>query len=375
MSTPLLSVIVPVYNGGSVLPRCLEALRHSDLPRPLWELIVVDDASTDATPEIAAAQADVVVRLPGRPHGPAYVRNRGSEVARGQILVFVDADVCIHPDALRRFAQVFAANPDVSAVFGSYDDSPPAPGIVSKYRNLLHYWVHQQHAGDAETFWAGCGAVRADVFREAGMYDEWRYTRPQIEDIELGQRIRALGHRILLCPEIQGTHLKQWTLRNVISTDLNDRGVPWMRLLVEHGMVSTKETLNLRQVERINTALVGLATLALLAAIGWREPWLLLLALALALPVIYTNRRFYDFFRRRQGLWFALKVLPLHLAYYVVNGFSATIGWLLHHVVGEPAPAASVQAFAETGLQSWPPVPRRIQPKRRASDKSPSVKA
>lgn len=362
-AAPVLSVIVPAYNGANVLPRCLEALARSDFPRALWELIVVDDGSTDRTAEIAAAYADVVVRLPGTPRGPAYGRNRGSEVARGGAVVFVDADVCVHPDTLRRFAMAFL-EPGVMAVFGSYDDDPPAPGTVSKYRNLLHHYVHQQHPGDAETFWAGCGAIRLDAFREAGMYDEWRFPRPQIEDIELGRRIRGLGHRIVLRPEIQGTHLKRWTLRNVITTDFNDRGVPWMRLIAEEGLGSGSATLNLKRVEKINTALVGLAGLWGLAAIALRAWWPLLGILACVLPVIYNNRAFYQFFRRRHGLWFAVQVLPLHLAYYVLNGFSATLGWLIHHVMGEPTPTASVQAFAEAGLETWPPVPRRAVPRR-----------
>jgi glycosyltransferase involved in cell wall biosynthesis len=90
---PFLSVIVPAYNGTRVLPRALDALAASDLPRSCWELIVVDDASTDDTAILAARYADVVVRLPGRPHGPAYARNRGFEAARGPVAVFIDADV------------------------------------------------------------------------------------------------------------------------------------------------------------------------------------------------------------------------------------------------------------------------------------------
>jgi len=76
---PLLSVIVPAHNGTKVLPLTLPALAASDLPRACWELIVVDDASSDATAELAASYADLVVRLAGAPHGPAYARNRGVE--------------------------------------------------------------------------------------------------------------------------------------------------------------------------------------------------------------------------------------------------------------------------------------------------------
>ena len=127
---PLISIIVPVHQGGSTLRAALTAIAASDLPREMWELIIVDDASTDDTPMIAAEYADCVVRLPAR-HGPAYARNRGVEVSRGAVIVFFDADVQPHTDALRRMVESFATQPAVSAVFGAYDTNPGAVGCVS----------------------------------------------------------------------------------------------------------------------------------------------------------------------------------------------------------------------------------------------------
>ncbi|MGI9076783.1 MAG: glycosyltransferase [Gemmatimonadaceae bacterium] len=354
---PYLSVIVPAHQGAGVLPRSLSSLAASDLSRECWELIVVDDASTDETALIAARYADTVVRLPGRPHGPAYARNRGFEVARGEIVVFTDADVSVHVDTLRRFAEVFCNEPEVSAVFGAYDDEPAEKGLITEYRNLLHHYVHHQNAGEAETFWAGCGAVRTAVFRKAGMYDEWHYSRPQIEDIELGHRIRAIGHRISLRPEIQGKHLKRWTLRQVIRTDLNDRGVPWTRFLIMQGQAITSRALNLRTIERINTALVALVIFFTLGAAFRLDPrWLVPAALCL-LPIVLSNAQLYGFFLRSRGLLFMLGVIPLNLMYYALNIVSFAFGWLLHGTVGGPRPDPAVDAFSEVGVQTWPPVP------------------
>lgn len=356
---PLLSVVVPVHQSAESLGHALEALGRSELPRHLWELVVVDDASTDASALVAAPHADLLVRLPGRPHGPAYARNRGVEVARGEVIVFLDADVCVHPDTLVRFARLFVGDPTVGAAFGSYDDRPAAPGIVSQYRNLLHHYVHQQNAGEAATFWAGCGAVRREVFLEAGMYDEWHFARPQIEDIELGHRMRDHGHRILLRPEIQVTHLKRWTVRDVLVGDFRNRGVPWMRLLIQRGEAVHSRALNLGTAERINTALVWLA-LALAGCAAYRGvPYLFVASALTLLLVAAVNRPLYGFFRRVRGVRFALAVLPLHLIYYVNNGLAVASGWLLHHLVGEPAPDPLVQAFAEVGVEMWPPVPNR----------------
>jgi len=177
---PYLSIIVPVKNGVSVLPTMLGNLVRSGLPRESWELIVVDDGSTDDSVAIASEYADLVIRLPGRSRGPGYARNRGVERARGECVVFLDADVVVRPDTLSRIAATMSSRPDVDAVFGAYCDEPAAAGVVSQYRNLLHHYTHDQEPGDAQTFWAGCGCVRRSVFMAVGMYDEWRFSRQQI---------------------------------------------------------------------------------------------------------------------------------------------------------------------------------------------------
>jgi len=357
---PLLSVVVPVCDGRKVLERCLTALLGSDLPRPLWELVVVDDGSLDGTAAIAAAQADVLVRLPGPPHGPAYARNRGVEASLGQILVFVDADVCLHPDALRRFAWAFARRPELGAVFGSYDADPPEPDAISQYRNLRHHYVHQREAGEAETFWAACGAVRRDAFVRAGRFDEWHFPRPQIEDIELGYRLRRLGYSIALDPAIEGTHIKRWKLKEVVVADVRDRGVPWIRLQLALGASERPATLLFRRGEWINSGLVCLALFLLfIAAVHlWEAP--ALVAAGLLIVVLLSHLGLYGFFARRRGIGFALRVVPIHLLYYLANGVAAIGAWVLYHLIGAPGPPAEIQAYAEKGLKTWPPLPAKV---------------
>lgn len=369
-TTPYVSVVVPVKNGGDILPRTLQAICDSELPRESWELIVVDDGSTDNTTIVAGAFADLVIRIGGRSHGPAYARNRGVERARGEVIAFFDADVLVRPDALGRIAAVFANQPDVAAIFGAYDDAPAAPGFVSQYRNLLHHYTHGQNPGDAHTFWGACGAVRRRVFLDAGMFDEWRFSRPQVEDIELGLRIRGAGHRIVLHPEIQVKHLKCWTLWGMIKTDFKDRGVPWTRLLVEAGdLLSVKEertrVLNLNVRERMNTMLVWLAIALVLIGPSLARPVFLVAAAVAVGPVLWANRALYSWFERHRGFVFALGVLPLHLLYYVIAGVSVIWGSAVNAIIGEPRPDPAIEAFSEIGLKTWPPVP--LNPKRPAN--------
>lgn len=328
--TPFLSVIVPAYQGEQVLPLVLEAICATDLPREQWELIVVDDASTDATAQVAARYSDRVLSLPGRPHGPGHARNRGVEASRGDWVVFIDADVVVHTDTLRLFAEVARREPEVDAVFGAYDDAPPAPQFISQYRNLLHRYTHQVGAGEAETFWAGCGAVRKRAFVAVGGFDETRYPRPQIEDIELGYRLRDQGGRILLVPEIQGAHLKRWTWRGSVRTDLFDRGVPWVRLLLERGGLAQRASLNVKRGEQVKTVVVGVALVLAAAALVLTSGKALIASIALLSAVAFSNRRQFAWFARERGLAFALATVPMNLWYYLVSGTCVVLGYALH---------------------------------------------
>ena len=324
---PALSVIVPVRDGEHFLTASLAALRASDIPRGQWELIVVDDSSHDRSADLAERYADRVIRLTGGPRGPAFARNRGADVARGDVLVFVDADVCVHPDALWRVGQTFERESDVSAVFGAYDFDPTAGGLVSQYRNLLHRFVHQRDAGDAVTFWAGCGAVRTAVFAGCGGFNESEYLRCSVEDIELGYRLSALGHRIVLRPEIQGKHIKPWTLRSMIDTDVRHRGIPWTRLLLT-SKVRPPATLNLRPREQVCTVLVVLACVAIgvwlwSGAMIWPATAAAATAVTLAI-----NGPLLAWFARHRGWWFALRVMPLRLLYYALNAVSVSLALL-----------------------------------------------
>ena len=127
------SVIVPVYNNPDQLSRCLLALRTATGADT--ELIVVDDASTDDVSSTAAHFGTRFLRLT-RNAGPAAARNHGARYARGQILFFVDADVVVPNDAIGRIQTLLDRHGEIAAVFGSYDACPPAPGLVSRYRNL-----------------------------------------------------------------------------------------------------------------------------------------------------------------------------------------------------------------------------------------------
>ena len=324
--TPRLSVVVPAHDAASSISHALGAILASDLPGHDLELIVVDDASTDMTAAIARKSTDRVVQLRGEPRGPAFARNRGFEAASADIIAFVDADVCVHPDALRRCIGHFRDDPSLAAVFGSYDDRPSDPAFVSQYRNLLHHYVHQRGGGPTGSFWAGCGAVRRQPFCEAGMFDETTYARPAIEDVELGYRLHARGHRLLLDPLIQGTHRKSWTLITMLRADFLHRGVPWTRLLLSRRAMLAGGGLSVGSGDKLSTALVALFAASAFGATVLGHLIAGAVALTCLLLFFILNRDLIGWFRRKRGVFFAARAFGMHLLYHANNVASVTYG-------------------------------------------------
>jgi glycosyltransferase involved in cell wall biosynthesis len=336
-AVPRSSVIVPVRNGAATLPRCLAALRQASADRPgdLFELVVVDDRSTDEGIEQARAAGARIV--PSGSAGPAAARNAGAAQALGEILLFLDADVEVRPSTIASVLDRFDADPDLAALFGSYDDEPEAANFVSQYRNLLHHFIHQTAERESASFWAGCGAIRRSVFRAIGGFDERRYTRPAIEDIDLGLRLSEAGYRVRLDPGLQVRHLKRWTVYSMVRTDIFDRAYPWSKLLLSRGRLP--DDLNLRPHHRWSAALVGVlaATLAFLMMGHERfyglpaKPMAMVLVLLILAQLMPLNRKFYAFLIRRRGWIFAARAVPLHFLYYFYSGLTYVVCWASHH--------------------------------------------
>jgi hypothetical protein len=278
---PTLAAIVPAGDDPATLERCLAALQAAE--RRPDELL--------AQREPAGA-------------GPAAARNAGAARSQASVLVFVDSDVEVHADALARIERRFAADPALAAVFGAYDDHPAAPGLTSRFRNLLHHHVHVSSPGEAETFWAGLGAVRREEFEALGGFDAQRFPLPSVEDVDLGMRLRERGARIVLDPAVRGRHLKAWSLGTMIRTDFARRGVPWVRLLLGRGRPS--RTLNLGVRHRASAAAATGVALAMIA----RRPRA---AIASFLAVLALNRSFYALLVRRGGPRLLCAGVVLHL--------------------------------------------------------------
>lgn len=322
--SPYISVITPVYNGGYPFVCCLLALSKSQYTD--WELIVVDDGSTDCSAEVALKFGAKILATGGR-KGPGEARNLGAKAARGDYLCFIDADCEICGDAIASLATTLKSRPEIDALFGSYDDAPQASNFIAQYKNLMHHYTHQQGREDASTFWAGFGVVRRSLFLELGGFDTQRYPRPSIEDIELGYRIKQAGGNIYLAKDLQVKHHKAWQLVNLIKTDIFDRGIPWTKLLLDDKSNLIND-LNLGTKSRVSVVAAYGAVFCLLLGIYQVKAWFL--GGLLAAILLYLNWDVWRFFNDKRGFWFAIKVIPIHWLYYLYGGLAFALGTLVH---------------------------------------------
>ena len=322
-----ISAIMPAFRAEALLPRVLTPLLAMRDRGELREVIVVDDCSPDRTAEVARGMGATVITTPQN-GGPGMARNLAAAGAKGSVLWFVDSDVIADPRGAARVQAAFA-DPGVTAVFGSYDETPPG-GWFSRYKNLMHRYYHQTARRTAKTFWAGCGAVRADMFARVGGFDVDTYRVPSIEDIELGYRIHTAGGVICVDPELLGKHLKVWTIRNAIFTDIFRRALPWSRLMIAREGLG--DDLNTSRAERMRAVLAGVLILSL--PVTALMPCLWGLPLALLVLAVLANLRLYKFFLHHLGALRATAAMLYHQIYYVYS--AGAFAWCLfeYHILG-----------------------------------------
>ena len=323
-STFTISLIVPVLNGGENFRQCLQSV--SAVAEKFYEFIVIDDGSTDDSGKLAAELGAKVITFPS-PGGPARARNKGAEVAQGDILFFIDADVTLTVETIDRLIAAFSDSPSLAALIGSYDDSPGASNFLSQYKNLFHHYTHQTSSEEASTFWGACGAVRRDAFWAVGGFDE-HYRYPSVEDIELGYRLKQAGCRIKLDKTVQVKHLKHWRVGSLLRAEIFYRAIPWTELLWRDRQFSND--LNLKNSSRLSLILTYLLVFCLIGGWWWSILWLVGLGVSLALLLL--NLPVYRFFLQKRGILFTFGVIPWHWLYFFYGGLAFVIGTIRYHL-------------------------------------------
>lgn len=199
------SVVVPTFNRAGLLPGLLDALLRQDYSAP-YEVIVVDDGSSDDTPKVMAeccSRHAMLQFLRQDNAGPARARNLGASHARGRFVAFIDDDCLPEPDWLR--ALDAALVPGAAAAAGTVINREE--GWVGRYVNRESV-IHQVLASDGSVaeLITGNAAVLSSVFEQVGGFDEAIRVAGG-EDTEFSFRLRAAGHRIVSAPGARVRHL------------------------------------------------------------------------------------------------------------------------------------------------------------------------
>lgn len=318
-----LAVIIPAYNAEATLETCLAAIAASK--RKPTEVLLFNDGSTDNTVEIAERFNVKIVSNDKRAQGPAIGRNLAAQQTAADIIIFIDADVDVHPNSIGLLENAILSRPDAAAAFGSYDDAPLSRRIAALYANLRHHYHHQNSAREASTFWSGFGAIRRDDFINVNGFDA-AYAEPSIEDIDLGARLHKADRKILLIPEAMAKHCKDWGLIQLWRTDVFNRALPWSRLIVSGATAGAD--LNASPREKIIA--VAAHSIWFFLGLSIFAPHAIIAAIGAIIFFIGANWNFFRLLARRGGFKLLSSGIILHWLYYLYSSLAFAFIKLTH---------------------------------------------
>lgn len=305
----IVSVVIPVHNGAGLISACLDSVYASTgIESDELDVVVVDDGSTDHVEEVVRKYPLLFIRI--RKAGVAAARNTGINSARGDILLFFDADVILKKDTIQRFLKHLAADTDARVIQGRWDVTSPRPDFACKFQLLkYHYCFHDLFrtsnrvaVANLET---GCLAVKRDVFKETGLFDT-NYKKAGGEEHELGVRMLRTC-QIYYYDDIFVEHafggigslLKKIWFRTVNFTMLMLKPEN-SNLMKLHPSAPFRERLNL----------LLLASAFISVPIAWYDFTLFRLGMgAIILLYIAGNLGFLAYLTRAEGIFFAMRGL------------------------------------------------------------------
>jgi glycosyltransferase involved in cell wall biosynthesis len=298
-TAPRISVVMPVYNAERLLGECLAAVNASTFRD--YEIVVVDDSSTDGSREIAAEHGARVVPSGGR-LGPGRARNKGVEHARGDFVFFIDSDVVIRPETLGRLVAAFDRDPGVAGLMAVQSPTMRFRNLCSVYKNLWMYYTYVRRAGqDVPLFYTTAAAIRRTAFVASGGFDA-NYVDPNIEDTDYGQKLASQGFRVQILPDLEVEHVKGYDLRGLLRVDfLRSMSLARLKLRKSADGIGTNDT-SVPTGYIVSVPLAGIALLLLLGGLTLGNRTLLLANFLALATILVLNVPFLRLIRAHGGV-------------------------------------------------------------------------
>jgi glycosyltransferase involved in cell wall biosynthesis len=322
-----ISVVIPARNSARTLDVCLRALSAS-APAPL-EVIVVNDASSDRTAEIARSFGAKVIDL--SEHRDAnFCRNHGAQEATGDILLFLDSDVIVRPDTLQNLLNAFQT-PSSDVVVGVYSAYHRHRGLASQYKNLWIRYSYLCSGGELDWIFGAVTAIRNEDFWKAGGFDKTFFMKHGGEDLEFGKRMSNARYRIRLNPDVEVEHLKRHSLASLLRNDFH-RSQGFVSLAANLGQFArslTRGFVNVYPNFAYSVPLAWLVVVGLIA--GFWLPFLWWWSVVSAVLYLALNTPFLNFYRRHRGWRETIAVLGILILDHLTCGVGVVVGlfkWL-----------------------------------------------
>ena len=321
---PLVSVVIPVKNSGKTLANCLRAVKRSYYKN--FEIIVVDDRSSDDSAEIARSCNCKLIQIENG-NGANNARNQGAMTAQGEILMFVDSDIVVQRETMLEVVESLEDN-YIDAVVGIYTAKHRHESLISQYKNLWVRYSYIKSPPAIDWLFGSISGIKREAFKKLGGFNIELMAKHGHDDIELGKRAARTNLNIILNMDIEVEHLKNYTLASFIKNEFH-RSIGFAELAMRFRETAGALRSGFVNVypEFVLSTLFSFVLIGILASssIGLLPQWCAILAVVIYLVL---NIRFLNYLEQVRGLFAMLVMVPYLLVDHLVCFAGSVIGTL-----------------------------------------------
>lgn len=303
------SIIIPNYNGGATIGKCLEAVfacKYKD-----FEVIVVDDCSHDNSLDVIKKFPCKLVRL-DRHSGASKARNMGVAHSSGNILFFTDADCLLKKDALAIADRTLSLEDPNTLIGGTYTCMPYDNGFFSLFQSIFVNYSETRQAANPDYIATHAMIIGTQNFRKNKGFAE--NFLPILEDVEFSHRLRRAGYRLVINPDIQVQHIFNFSLTRSLCNAFIKSMYWTMYSLANRDLFADSGTASAGLKTNVMAYFIS-ALLLLLFSITGNGVFILLASIVFVFN-LFVNRGLFLAFYRTKGLLFTVAATIYYLLLY-----------------------------------------------------------